>query len=141
MKCDFLKHLVEFKVLCMLMDLVKERLCWNRSYLTLCGHSLHQQTTFLLMWINRGCFVSEECFLKILILLLKVGFFLYDKQIQWFTKYNKSLATYMRTVGLDLTQVITIIMACLVRQWSVKKEFFFPVQSINASRSFLPGQI
>lgn len=41
MKCDFLKHLVEFKVLCMLMDLVKDRLRWDRSYLTLCGHSLH----------------------------------------------------------------------------------------------------
>ena len=122
MKCDFLKHLVDFQVLCMLMDLVKDRLCWDRSYLTLCGHSLHQQTTFLLMWINRGYFVSEECFL---ILLLKVGFFLYDKQIQWFTKYNKSLATYMRTVGLDLTQVITIIMACLVKGCGVLKKSFF----------------
>lgn len=29
----------------------------------------------------------------------------YKHQNQWFTKYNKSLATYMRTVGLDLTQV------------------------------------
>ena len=48
-------------------------------------------------------------------LLLKCVSFCIDIQIQWFTKYNKSLATYMRTVGLDLTQVITIIMACLVK--------------------------
>lgn len=34
---------------------------------------------------------------------IKYEFYFY--QIQWFTKYNKSLATYMRTVGLDLTQV------------------------------------
>ena len=33
-------------------------------------------------------------------------------QVQWFTKYNKSLASYMRTLGqdgLDLTQVIGIL--------------------------------
>ena len=45
--------------------------------------------------------------------------------MQWFTKYNKSLATYMRTVGLDLTQVITIIMACLVKGCGVLKKSFF----------------
>ncbi|XP_067030178.1 DNA replication complex GINS protein PSF1-like [Acropora muricata] len=27
-----------------------------------------------------------------------------EQEIQWFSKYNKSLAMYMRTVGLDLTQ-------------------------------------
>ena len=75
-------------------------------------------------------------------LLLTCVSFCIDIQIQWFTKYNKSLATYMRTVGLDLTQVITIYHGLSsLRQWSVKKEFVFPVQSINASRSFLPGQI
>ena len=74
-------------------------------------------------------------------LLLTCVSFCIDIQIQWFTKYNKSLATYMRTVGLDLTQVITIIMTCLVKGCGVLKKSFFPVQSINASRSFLPGQI
>ena len=59
-------------------------------------------------------------------LLLMCVSFCIDIQIQWFTKYNKSLATYMRTVGLDLTQVITIIMACLVKGCGVlKKSFFF----------------
>ena len=51
--------------------------------------------------------------------------FCIDIQIQWFTKYNKSLATYMRTVGLDLTQVITIIMACLVKEGGVLKKSLF----------------
>ncbi|XP_048585920.1 DNA replication complex GINS protein PSF1 isoform X2 [Nematostella vectensis] len=27
-----------------------------------------------------------------------------EQEVQWFTKYNKSLANYMRTTGLDLTQ-------------------------------------
>ncbi|KXJ30034.1 DNA replication complex GINS protein PSF1 [Exaiptasia diaphana] len=27
-----------------------------------------------------------------------------EQEIQWFTKYNKSLANYMKSVGLDLTQ-------------------------------------
>ena len=59
-------------------------------------------------------------------LLLTCVSFCIDIQIQWFTKYNKSLATYMRTVGLDLTQVITIIMACLVKGSGVlKKSLFF----------------
>ena len=58
-------------------------------------------------------------------LLLMCVSFCIDIQIQWFTKYNKSLATYMRTVGLDLTQVITIIMACLVKGCGVLKKSFF----------------
>ena len=58
-------------------------------------------------------------------LLLTCVSFCIDIQIQWFTKYNKSLATYMRTVGLDLTQVITIIMACLVKGSGVLKKSFF----------------
>ncbi|KAK3718777.1 hypothetical protein QZH41_014052 [Actinostola sp. cb2023] len=28
-----------------------------------------------------------------------------EQEIQWFTKYNKSLANYMKSAGLDLTQV------------------------------------
>lgn len=58
-------------------------------------------------------------------IIIIVSFYLYDIQIQWFTKYNKSLATYMRTVGLDLTQVITIIIACLVKGGGVLKNSLF----------------